>query len=169
MFQITSCRHFTLMFELHSPSRILFIVLTSLKLISSCWRDVDASHHLFYATFLCTNCMFLSRWHVDCMLPCVFVPLYPCSASRRSILVMGLKSTSHSRMQPSRPPVANPSSQACMLKIPAWTTHYIKKCNVSPAQPVLTVSFSALWHCDNRQYCGHAENLEGNLKPKWSD
>lgn len=47
-------------------------------------------------------------------------PLYPCSASLKSILVMGLKSTSHSRMQPSRPPVAKPSSQACMLKIPAW-------------------------------------------------
>lgn len=47
------------------------------------------------------------------------VPLYPCSASRRSILVIGLKSTSHSRTQPSLPPVAKPSSQEYMLKIPA--------------------------------------------------
>lgn len=51
----------------------------------------------------------------------VWAPLYPCSTSLRSILVMGLKSTSQSRMQPSRPPVAKPSSQECMLKIPAWS------------------------------------------------
>lgn len=34
--------------------------------------------------------------------------------------VIGLKLRSHSRTQPSRPPVAKPSSQTFMLKIPDW-------------------------------------------------
>lgn len=62
-----------------------------------------------------------------------FVPLYPCSVSRRSILVIGLKSTSHSRTQPSRPPVAKPSSQEYMLKIPACT-HTHTQCSATPSR-----------------------------------
>lgn len=50
---------------------------------------------------------------LDCELP-----LYPWSVSLRSMTVMGLKLRSHSRMQPSLPPVAKPSSHAFMLKIP---------------------------------------------------
>lgn len=47
-------------------------------------------------------------------------PLYPWSVSLRSMTVIGLKLRSHSRTQPSRPPVAKPSSQTFILKIPDW-------------------------------------------------
>lgn len=80
-------------------------------------------------------------------------PLYPCSASLRSILVIGLKSTSHSLMQPSLPPVANPSSQACMLKIPAYTTKthaYHETCSwiCSPGNNTVATTHTLQLWCD---------------------